>query len=72
MLFLIYINDLPYYIQNNSTVKRFADDTVIYHPITNQQDSNSLQMIGKPGNGGSQTGSCTSTQMPSHVHHQQT
>ena len=42
-LFLIYINDLPDYIQNNSTVKLFADDTIIYHPITNKQDSNALQ-----------------------------
>ena len=37
ILFLIYINDLPDYIQNNSTVKLFADDTIIYHPINNQQ-----------------------------------
>ena len=36
LLFLIYINDLPDYIQNNSTVKLFADDTIIYHPIYNQ------------------------------------
>ena len=43
ILFLIYINDFPDYIQNNSTVKLFADDTIIYHPITNQQDSNALQ-----------------------------
>ena len=43
ILFLIYINDLPDYIQNNSTVKCFADDTIIYHPIINQQDSNALQ-----------------------------
>ena len=39
LLFLIYINDLPDYIQNNSTVKMFADDTIIYHPTTNQQDT---------------------------------
>ena len=43
LLFLIYINDLPDYIQNNSTVKMFADDTIIYHSITNQQDTNALQ-----------------------------
>ena len=43
LLFLIYINDLPDYIQNNSTVKLFADDPIIYHPITNQQDTNALQ-----------------------------
>ena len=44
ILFLIYINDLPDYIQNNSIVKLFADDTIIYHPITNQEDSNALQL----------------------------
>ena len=43
LLFLIYINDLPDYIQNNSTVKMFADDTIIYHSITNQQDTNAFQ-----------------------------
>ena len=43
ILFTIYIKDLRDYIQNNSTVKLFADDTIIYHPITNQQDSNALQ-----------------------------
>ena len=43
LLFLIYINDLPDYIQNNSNVKLFADDTIIYHPITSQRDSNALQ-----------------------------
>ena len=43
ILFLIYINDLPDYIKNNSIVKRFAEDAIIYHPITNQQDSNALQ-----------------------------
>ena len=43
LLFLIYINDLPDYIQNNSTVKLFADDTIIYHPINNQQDYIALQ-----------------------------
>ena len=44
LLFLIYINDLPAdYIQNNSTVKLFADDTIIYHPINNQQDPIALQ-----------------------------
>ena len=43
ILFLIYINDLPDYIHNNSTVKCVADDTIMYHPITYQQDSNALQ-----------------------------
>ena len=43
ILFLIYINDLPDYIKNNSTVKLFADDTIIYRPITNPQYSTGLQ-----------------------------
>ena len=43
ILFRIYVNDLPDYIQNNSTVKLFADDTIMYHTITNQHDSNALQ-----------------------------
>ena len=43
ILFLIYINDLPDYIKNNSTVTLFADDTIIYHPITNPQYSTALQ-----------------------------
>ncbi len=42
ILFLVYINDVLDYIQNNSTVL-FADDTIICHPITNQHDSNALQ-----------------------------
>ena len=74
ILFIIYINDLPDYIQNNSTVKLFADDTIMYHPITNQQYSNALQddldalqrwesdwlMHFHP------------QKMPNHAHHQQT
>ena len=38
ILFLIYINDLPDYIQNNSTVKLVADDTTIYHPIKKEEE----------------------------------
>ena len=43
LLFFIYIDDLPDYIQNNSTLKLFADGTIIYHPINNQHDSIALQ-----------------------------
>ena len=43
ILFLIYSKDLPDYFQNNSTVKLFAEDTIIYKTITNQHDSNALQ-----------------------------
>ena len=45
ILFLIYINDLPDYIKNNSTTKRFADDTIIYRPITNPHEYNTLQEV---------------------------
>ena len=51
ILFLIYINDLPDYIQNNSTVKLFADDT-----FTTPSPTNNTQMpskrISTPYNGG--------------------
>ena len=43
ILFLTYINDLPDYIKHNSTVQLFADDTIIYRPITNPQHSTALQ-----------------------------
>ena len=41
-LFLIYINDLPQYI-SNSTVRLFADDTLIYLIIHNSSDCIKLQ-----------------------------
>ena len=74
LLFLIYINDLPDYIQNNSTVKMFADDTIIYHSITNQQDTNALQEdLGALTTVGVRLAHALSpTKMPNHAHHQQT
>jgi hypothetical protein len=42
-LFLIYINDLPSYIQKKSSVRLFADDCVLYRNIENEQDSRHLQ-----------------------------
>ena len=75
ILFLNYINDLPDYIQNNSIVKLFADDTIIYHPITNQQDSNSLQLSGYgcPTTVGIRLAhALPSTKIPNHANHQQT
>ena len=41
-LFLIYINDLPEYIKH-SKIRLFADETVIYRPITSKLDCLKLQ-----------------------------
>ena len=42
ILFLIYINDLPDGVVNG-TVRSFADDCIIYHPIRNKKDTDLLQ-----------------------------
>ena len=42
VLFLIYINDLPKY-GSNSTVRLFADDTLLYLTIHNSSDCTKLQ-----------------------------
>ena len=42
ILFLIYINDLPEYV-SNSTVRLFADDTLLYLTIHNSSDCIKLQ-----------------------------
>ena len=43
LLFLLYIKDLPDYITNNSTVRLFADDCVLYRKIDSPDDSALLQ-----------------------------
>ncbi|KAK3097903.1 hypothetical protein FSP39_014294 [Pinctada imbricata] len=43
LLFLLYINDLPDYVNNGSTVRLFADDCVLYRSITTARDAEKLQ-----------------------------
>ena len=42
-LFLLYINDLPNYLANNSSVRLFADDCVLYRTINDREDAKLLQ-----------------------------
>jgi len=42
LLFLVYINDLPDYI-NHSTIRLFADDCILHRPTQNEHDSLLLQ-----------------------------
>ena len=42
-LFLLYINDLPDYIVNGSSVRLFADDCVLYRRINRPEDAILLQ-----------------------------
>jgi len=41
LLFLLHINDLPSVV--NSTIRLFADDCLIYHPIRPREDQDILQ-----------------------------
>ena len=41
--FLIYINDFPEYLQN-STLRLFADDSIIYKEIKTINDAHNLQL----------------------------
>ena len=43
VLFLLFINDLPNYLQEKSTVRLFADDAVLYRQIDNDTDATLLQ-----------------------------
>lgn len=42
LLFLIFINDMPTSVQQ-STLRLFADDSLVYKQVTTQQDSSQLQ-----------------------------
>ena len=42
ILFLVYINDFPEYL-NRSKLRLFADDSIIYRDITSQEDCHKLQ-----------------------------
>ena len=43
LLFLMFINDMPSYIKNSSTIRLFADDAIIYRQIRSTVDSQLLQ-----------------------------
>ena len=43
LLFLIYINDIGHSISPSSKLRLFADDTILYSPITSEQDTQTLQ-----------------------------
>ena len=43
LLFLLFINDLPNYLQEESTVRLFADDAVLYRQINSDTDATLLQ-----------------------------
>ena len=47
LLFLLFINDLPNYLQEESTVRLFADDAVLYRQINSDTDATLLQQIGR-------------------------
>ena len=42
LMFLLFINDLPEYVEN-SRVRLFADDCVLYRTVSEQEDATSLQ-----------------------------
>ena len=43
LLFLVYINDTPSYIHQDSSIALYADDSKLFHPIQYPNDSNLLQ-----------------------------
>ena len=43
LLFLMFINDMPSYLKNSSTIRLFADDAIIYRQIKTPQDGQLLQ-----------------------------
>ena len=43
LLFLMFINDMPSYLKNSSTIRLFADDAIIYRQINTPLDGKLLQ-----------------------------
>ena len=43
LLFLLYINDLPDYLQHGSNVNLFADDSILYRTVNSKEDAEKLQ-----------------------------
>ena len=43
LLFLVYVNDLPQCISDESTLAMFADDTKCYRPVRDLSDCRELQ-----------------------------
>ena len=43
LLFIIYVNDLPKSVSQDTTMAIFADDTKCYRPIKNSEDNKTLQ-----------------------------
>ena len=73
ILFLIYINDLPDYIQNNSTVKLFPTTPSFTTPSPTCKTQMPSKRIWMPYNGGSQLAhALPTTKMPNHAHNQET
>ena len=43
LLFLLYINDLPDYLQHGSNGNLFADDSILYRTVNSKEDAEKLQ-----------------------------
>jgi hypothetical protein len=71
LLFLLYINNLPNYIKNNSTVRLFADDCVLYRKINRGLSFTPTRPGGFTGMGKVLTNGIPSPEMQSSPYNQQ-